>query len=155
MESWNHLALGFGVASTPLNLLYAFCGSALGTLVGVLPGLAPVGVVAMLLPAVLSLDATSSLVLLAGVYVGAQYGGSIRAILVPASERAGPAATAVDGVQMSRQGRAATALAIATLGSFFAGCVSTALIAAGAPLLGGLASRLGPTEVCSLMVLGL
>jgi TctA family transporter len=155
MELLNNLMLGFGVAFTFQNLLYAFFGCILGTLIGVLPGLGPVATIAMLLPSIYALDATPALIMLAGIYYGAQYGGSTTAILINVPGESSSVVTAIDGYQMARQGRAGAALAAAGLGSFFAGCVGTIIIAAFAPPLTELAFKFGPAEYFSLMVLGL
>jgi putative tricarboxylic transport membrane protein len=155
MELINNLMLGFGVAFTLQNLAYAFFGCVLGTLIGVLPGLGPVATIAMLLPSIYALDATPALIMLAGIYYGAQYGGSTTAILINVPGESSSVVTAIDGYQMARQGRAGAALAAAGLGSFFAGCVGTVIIAAFAPPLTELAFKFGPQEYFSLMVLGL
>ncbi len=155
MDLLHNLALGFGVAFTGQNLLYAFFGSVLGTLIGVLPGLGPVATIAMLLPSVYTLDATPALIMLAGIYYGAQYGGSTTAILINVPGESSSVVTAIDGYQMARQGRAGAALAVAGLGSFFAGCVGTLIIAAFAPPLSELAFKFGPAEYFALMVVGL
>jgi putative tricarboxylic transport membrane protein len=155
MELLNNLALGFGVAFTFQNLIYAFFGCVLGTLIGVLPGIGPVATIAMLLPSIYALDATPALIMLAGIYYGAQYGGSTTAILINVPGESSSVVTAIDGYQMARQGRAGAALAVAGLGSFFAGCVGTIIIAAFAPPLTELAFKFGPAEYFSLMVLGL
>jgi putative tricarboxylic transport membrane protein len=155
MDLLNNLALGFGVAFTAQNLLYAFGGALLGTLIGVLPGLGPVATIAMLLPSIYALDATPALIMLAGIYYGAQYGGSTTAILINVPGESSSVVTAIDGYQMARKGRAGAALAAAGLGSFFAGCVGTIIIAAFAPPLTELAFKFGPAEYFSLMVLGL
>ena len=155
MDLINNLMLGFGVAFTAQNLLYAFFGCILGTLIGVLPGIGPVATIAMLLPTTYALDATPALIMLAGIYYGAQYGGSTTAILINVPGESSSVVTAIDGYQMARQGRAGAALAVAGLGSFFAGCVGTIIIAAFAPPLTELAFKFGPAEYFSLMVLGL
>ncbi|WP_428509297.1 tripartite tricarboxylate transporter permease [Roseateles sp.] len=155
MDLLNNLALGFHTALTLQNLLYAFGGALLGTLIGVLPGLGPVATIAMLLPSIYALDATPALIMLAGIYYGAQYGGSTTAILINVPGESSSVVTAIDGYQMARQGRAGAALAAAGLGSFFAGCVGTIIIAAFAPPLTELAFKFGPAEYFSLMVLGL
>jgi TctA family transporter len=155
MDLLNNLALGFGVAFTLQNLMYAFGGAVLGTLIGVLPGLGPVATIAMLLPSIYALDATPALIMLAGIYYGAQYGGSTTAILINVPGESSSVVTAIEGYQMARQGRAGPALAAAGLGSFFAGCVGTIVIAAFAPPLTELAFKFGPAEYFSLMVLGL
>ncbi len=155
MDFLNNLALGFSVAFTLQNLLYAFGGAVLGTLIGVLPGLGAVATIAMLLPSIYALDATPALIMLAGIYYGSQYGGSTTAILINVPGESSSVVTAIDGYQMARQGRAGPALAAAGLGSFFAGCVATVVIAAFAPPLTELAFKFGPAEYFSLMVLGL
>jgi putative tricarboxylic transport membrane protein len=155
MELFNNLILGFGVAITPINLLYAFIGVLLGTLIGVLPGVGPVATIAMLLPITFNLNPVSALIMLAGIYYGAQYGGSTTAILVNIPGESSSVVTCLDGYQMARQGRAGPALAIAAIGSFFAGCVATLLIAVAAPPLAEVALKFGPSEYFSLMVFGL
>jgi putative tricarboxylic transport membrane protein len=151
----SNLTLGFGVALTPLNLGLAFLGCLVGTLIGVLPGVGPIATIAMLLPITFGLDPTGALIMLAGIYYGAQYGGSTTAILVNIPGEATSVVTALDGHQMARQGRAGVALGIAAIGSFFAGTVATLVIAAlGAPLT-RLALIFGPAEYFSLMVMGL
>lgn len=155
MDLLNNLALGFQTAATFQNLFYALGGAILGTLIGVLPGLGPVATIAMLLPSIYALDATPALIMLAGIYYGAQYGGSTTAILINVPGEASSVVTALDGYQMARKGRAGPALAAAGLGSFFAGCVGTLVIAAFAPPLTELAFKFGPAEYFSLMVLGL
>jgi TctA family transporter len=149
------IALGFHTALALPTLLCCVAGALLGTLVGVVPGLGPGLGIALLLPAAMGLDATSALVLLAGVYYGAQYGASTSAILLDSPGDAEANAAAVDGHQMARQGRAGVALSIAALGSFFAGCVGTAILAALALPLLELAFRFGPAEYFSLLLLGL
>ena len=155
MELINNLALGFGVAFTPINLLYAFIGCILGTLIGVLPGIGPVATIAMLLPATYALPPVAALIMLAGIYYGAQYGGSTTAILVNLPGESSSVVTCIDGYQMARNGRAGPALSAAGLGSFFAGCVGTLILAAFAPPLTELAFKFGPAEYFSLMILGL
>ncbi|HEY0133468.1 MAG TPA: tripartite tricarboxylate transporter permease [Nannocystis sp.] len=155
MELLDNLSLGFATALTPWNLLYAFVGCVLGTAVGVLPGLGPVATIAMLLPLTFGLPPVSSLIMLAGIYYGAQYGGSTTAILINLPGESSSVVTAIDGYQMARQGRAGQALATAGLGSFFAGSVATLLLAAAAPPLAEVALEFGPAEYFSLMVLGL
>jgi hypothetical protein len=155
MDLISNLALGFGVAVTPLNLVYCFVGCLLGTLIGVLPGVGPVATIAMLLPATYALPPVAALIMLAGIYYGAQYGGSTTAILVNLPGEASSVVTTIDGYQMARRGRAGPALAAAGLGSFFAGCVGTLILAAFAPPLTELAFKFGPAEYFSLMVLGL
>ena len=155
MDLIANLTLGFQTALSFENLLYAFIGVLLGTLIGVLPGLGPVATIAMLLPTVYVLDAVPALIMLAGIFYGAQYGGSTTAILINIPGEASAVVTAIDGYQMARKGRAGTALATAALGSFFAGTVATLVVAAFAPVLTEMAFRFGPAEYFSLMVLGL
>jgi putative tricarboxylic transport membrane protein len=155
MDLIANLSTGFGVAFTPINLLYAFVGCMLGTLIGVLPGIGPVATIAMLLPATYALPPVSALIMLAGIYYGAQYGGSTTAILVNLPGESSSVVTTLDGYQMARKGRAGPALAAAGLGSFFAGSVGTLILAAFAPPLTELAFKFGPAEYFSLMILGL
>jgi putative tricarboxylic transport membrane protein len=155
MEVFHNLVMGFGVAVSPMNLLYALIGCLLGTLVGVLPGIGSVATIAMLLPITFNLSPVAALIMLAGIYYGAQYGGSTTSILVNIPGEATSVVTCLDGYQMARQGRAGAALAIAALGSFFAGCVATVLIAVAAPPLAEVALKFGPSEYFSLMVFGL
>ncbi len=151
----NNLALGFGVAFTFQNLIYAFIGCLLGTLIGVLPGVGPLATIAMLLPATYALPPVAALIMLAGIYYGAQYGGSTTAILVNLPGEASSVVTMIDGYQMARKGRAGPALAAAGLGSFIAGCVGTLILAAFAEPLTEVAFKFGPAEYFSLMILGL
>src|SRR5256714_10243295 len=155
MEIFHNLVMGFGVAVTPIHLLYALIGCLLGTLIGVLPGIGPVATIAMLLPITFNLSPVAALIMLAGIYYGAQYGGSTTAILVNIPGESSSVVTCLDGYQMARQGRAGPALAIAALGSFFAGCVATLIIAVAAPPLAEVALKFGPSEYFSLMVFGL
>ncbi|RYX88355.1 MAG: tripartite tricarboxylate transporter permease [Comamonadaceae bacterium] len=155
MDLINNLSIGFGAAFTAQNLLYCFFGCLLGTLVGVLPGIGPVATIAMLLPATYALPPVAALIMLAGIYYGSQYGGSTTAILVNLPGESSSVVTVIDGYQMARQGRAGPALAAAGIGSFFAGCVGTLILAAFAPPLTELAFKFGPAEYFSLMVLGL
>jgi TctA family transporter len=155
MELLQHLGTGFGIALTPINLVFAFMGAMVGTLIGVLPGIGPIATIAMLLPLTFHLEPVSGLIMLAGIFYGAQYGGSTTAILVNLPGETSSVVTCIDGHQMARQGRAGAALAVAALGSFFAGCISTALIAAFAPPLASVGQSFGAPEYFSLMVLGL
>jgi len=155
MTLFSNLALGFGVALTPINLMYCLVGVILGTLIGVLPGIGPVATIAMLLPVTFSLSPITALIMLAGIYYGAQYGGSTSAILVNLPGESSSVVTCLDGYQMARQGRAGVALATAAIGSFFAGCVATLIVAMFAPPLAEIALKFGPSEYFSLMVLGL
>ncbi|MBP6117775.1 MAG: tripartite tricarboxylate transporter permease [Giesbergeria sp.] len=155
MELFDHLALGFGVAFTAQNLFYCFVGCLLGTLIGVLPGIGPLATIAMLLPATYALPPVSALIMLAGIYYGAQYGGSTTAILVNLPGESSSVVTVIDGYQMARKGRAGPALAAAGIGSFFAGCVGTLILAGFAGPLTEVAFLFGPAEYFALMVLGL
>jgi putative tricarboxylic transport membrane protein len=154
-ELLSNLALGFSVAAHPYNIGFCLLGALVGTLVGVLPGIGTVATVAMLLPITFGLPPVGALIMLAGIYYGAQYGGSTTSVLVNIPGEATSVVTCLDGHQMARQVRAGAALSIAAIGSFFAGCVATVLVAAlGAPLT-SLALLFGPAEYFSLMVLGL
>src|SRR5947208_356506 len=170
MDLIQNLALGFGVVFQfidlkiaflnvtipfPMNIFLCLVGALVGTLIGVLPGIGPLATIAMLLPITFGLPPVGALIMLAGIYYGAQYGGSTTSILVNIPGEASSVVTTLDGHQMARQGRAGPALAIAAIGSFIAGCFSTVLVAAlGAPLT-SLALLFGPAEYFSLMVLGL
>src|ERR1700716_750959 len=155
MELAHNLALGFGIALTPANLFFALAGALIGTLIGVLHGIGPIATIAMLLPLTFHVEPTSGLIMLAGIFYGAQYGGSTTAILVNLPGETSSVVTCIDGHQMARQGRAGAALAVAALASFFAGCVSTLLIATFAPPLAKIGQSFGAPEYFSLMVLGL
>src|SRR5438445_12043645 len=155
MDLLHNLALGFGTALSLQNGLYCFLGCLLGTAIGVLPGIGPVPTIAMLLPITYTLSPTTALIMLAGIYYGAQYGGSTTSILVNLPGESSSVVTCLDGYQMARQGRAGPALGIAAIGSFFAGCVATVIIALFAPPLAEVALKFGPAEYFSLMVLGL
>ena len=155
MDLLSNLSLGFATAFTLQNLLYCFIGVTLGTLIGVLPGLGPVATIAMLLPATYALPPIAALIMLAGIYYGAQYGGSTTAILINIPGESSSVVTAIDGYQMARNGRAGVALFTAGMGSFFAGCVATLVLAGFAAPLSELAFKFGPAEYFSLMVLGL
>src|ERR1700712_4359455 len=155
MELFSNLATGFGVALTPANLGFALAGALIGTLIGVLPGIGPIATIAMLLPLTFHLEPVSGLIMLAGIYYGAQYGGSTTAILVNLPGETSSVVTCIDGYQMARRGRAGVALSTAAIGSFFAGCVGTLLLAAFAVPLAEVAFKFGPAEYFSLMVLGL
>nr|WP_069054301.1 tripartite tricarboxylate transporter permease [Bosea sp. RAC05] len=155
MDMFSNLSLGFGVALSLQNIALCFAGCLVGTLIGVLPGVGPIATIAILLPITFGLDPVGALIMLAGIYYGAQYGGSTTAILVNIPGEATSVVTTLDGHQMAKQGRAGVALGTAALGSFFAGCVATLFIAAlGAPLT-KLALLFGPAEYFSLMVMGL
>jgi putative tricarboxylic transport membrane protein len=155
MDLISNLSLGFSTALSLQNLMYAFTGCLLGTLIGVLPGLGPVATMSMLLPATFALPPTSALIMLAGIYYGAQYGGSTTAILVKLPGESSSVVTVLDGHEMARRGRAGIALTTAAIGSFFAGTVGTLIIAAFAVPLASVALKFGPPEYFSLMVVGL
>jgi putative tricarboxylic transport membrane protein len=155
-DLFNNLALGLTVAGTLNNLFYCLIGVFLGTLIGVLPGIGPLATIAMLLPITYKMaDPATALIMLAGIYYGAQYGGSTTAILVNLPGESSSVVTALDGYQMARKGRAGPALATAGISSFFAGTVATFLVAAFAPPLAELAFKFGPADYFALMVLGL
>src|SRR4029078_10150844 len=149
------LMLGFGVALHPINLLYALIGSLVGTLIGVLPGIGPVATIAMLHPTTYGLQPVSALIMLAGIYYGAQYGGSTTSILLNMPGETSSAVTCLDGYKMARKGEAGAALATSALASFFAGTVATIFVATVAVPLSEFALKFGPAEYFSLMVLGL
>lgn len=155
MEFLDLLMLGFGEAMTPANLGFCLIGALLGTLIGILPGIGPTATIAVLLPITFFLPPLAGIIMLAGIYYGAQYGGSTTAVLVNLPGEASSVVTALDGYQMARQGRAGAALAVAALGSFFAGTVATFAIALAGPLLSGFALSFGPAEYVSLMLFGL
>jgi len=155
MDVISNLALGFSVALSLQNLAYCFLGVLLGTLIGVLPGVGPLVTIAMLLPITFGLDPVSSLIMLAGIFYGAQYGGSTTAILVNMPGEASSAVTAIDGYQMARQGRAGPALATAAVASFVAGTISTLVVAFFGPLIGLWALEFGAAEYFALMLMGL
>jgi len=155
MDLIQNISLGLQVAADPQNLLFCFVGVLLGTLIGVLPGIGAVATMAMLLPITFHLPPATSLIMLAGIYYGAQYGGSTTAILVNLPGEANSVATTLDGYAMARNGRGGAALAIAAIGSFFAGTVATLLIAMFGPGMAALALKFGPVEYFSLMLLGL
>jgi putative tricarboxylic transport membrane protein len=155
LELLSNLAFGLSVAITPTNLMLCLVGALVGTLIGVLPGIGPVATIAMLLPITYGLPPVGALIMLAGIYYGAMYGGSTTAILVNIPGESAAVVTTLDGFQMAKQGRAGPALAIAALGSFFAGSVATVVIAALAAPLTSIALMFGPAEYFSLMVLGL
>src|ERR671916_1752223 len=154
-DAFANLAFGFGVALTPTNLALCFVGCLLGTLVGVLPGIGPIATIAILLPITFGLEPVSALIMLSGIYYGAQYGGSTSSILLNIPGESSAVVTALDGHQMARQGRAGIALGMAAIGSFFAGTVATIVIAALAGPLTEVALVFGPAEYFSLMVMGL
>ncbi len=155
IDLFDELWMGFGVALSLQNLIYAFIGCLLGTLVGVLPGIGPVAAIALLLPTTFALPPVGALIMLAGIYYGAQYGGSTTAVLVNLPGESSSVVTCLDGHAMAKNGRAGHALAIAAIGSFFAGTVCTLLIAVAAPPLAEMALKFGAPEYFSLMVFGL
>jgi putative tricarboxylic transport membrane protein len=155
LEILDNLWLGLSVAVSPINLWWCLVGCFLGTAIGVLPGLGPAATIAMLLPATQGLPPVASLIMLAGIFYGAQYGGSTTSILVNLPGETSSVVTAIDGYQMARQGKAGRALAVAAIASFFAGTVCTFMIALFAPPLAAVALKFGPAEYFSLMVLGL
>jgi putative tricarboxylic transport membrane protein len=155
MDILDNLVVGFTAAVTLQNLFFCLAGCLLGTLIGVLPGIGPVATIAMLLPATYGLAPLTSLIMLAGIYYGAQYGGSTTAIMVNMPGETSSVVTCLDGYQMARQGRAGAALTIAALASFVAGCVGTLILAGFAPILAALSQTFTSVEYFSLMVLGL
>ncbi len=155
MDLLANLAIGFDAAITLNNVMYCFAGVLLGTLVGVLPGLGPAATIAMLLPMTFTLPPLSALIMLAGIYYGAQYGGSTTAILINLPGETSSVVTAIDGYQMARQGRAGAALATAAIGSFVAGTFATCVVAILGPILARVALKFGPADYCSLILLGL
>ncbi len=155
MDLFNNLIFGLGVALSLQNLLYCLIGVTVGTLIGVLPGIGPLGTIAILMPITYGVAPVGALIMLAGIYYGAQYGGSTTAILVNLPGETSAVVTCIDGYQMARQGRAGPALAIAAIGSFFAGTVGTLLIALAGPPLAEIALKFGSPEYFSLMLMGL
>ena len=155
MELFSNLWLGLSVAVSPINLWWCLVGCFLGTAIGVLPGLGPTATIAMLLPATFALEPVSALIMMAGIFYGAQYGGSTTAILVNLPGEITSVVTSLDGYKMAQQGAAGRALAAAAISSFVAGTICTLLIAVFAPLLADVAAKFGPAEYFSLMVLGL
>jgi TctA family transporter len=155
MGVFESLALGFGVALSAQNLAYCFAGVALGTLIGVLPGIGPLSTIGLLFPITFYLPSVPALIMLAGIYYGAQYGGAITSILLNLPGETSSAVTCLDGYPMAREGRAGAALAISALASFLAGCIGTLLIALAGPPLGEWALAFGSAEYFSLMLMGL
>jgi putative tricarboxylic transport membrane protein len=155
MDLLNYLSIGFGVALQPINLFYCFAGVFIGTLIGVLPGIGPVGAMSLLLPTTFKTTPEAAIIMLAGIYYGAMYGGSTTSILVNIPGEAASVVTCLDGYQMARQGRAGPALGIAAFGSFIAGTLSILGLMLVAPPLSRFALKFGPPEYFTLMVLGL
>ncbi|MBI4278702.1 MAG: tripartite tricarboxylate transporter permease [Armatimonadetes bacterium] len=153
METLQHLLGGFQIALLPVNLLFAFAGVVIGQLIGVLPGIGPPAGVAILLPATFKLNPTSAMIMFAGIYYGAMYGGTITSVLINIPGEAASVMTTLDGHQMARQGRAGPALGIAAFGSFIAGTIATVILMFFAPWLAGVALSFGPPEYAALMVL--
>ena len=153
MDIWHNMIMGFYVTLTPVNLLFCFLGVLFGTLVGVLPGIGPIAAMSLLLPTTFSLAPVTSLIMLAGIYYGAMYGGSTTSILVNIPGEAASIVTCLDGYQMARQGRAGVALGISAFGSFIAGTLSLIGLMFLAPPLGEFALRFGPPEYFSLMLM--
>ena len=153
LDLWNNLLGGFATAGTPINLLWAFVGCALGTAIGVLPGLGPAVTVAMLLPITSQVEPTASMIFFAGIYYGAMYGGSTTSILLNTPGETGTMVTALEGFKMAKSGRAGAALATAAIGSFVAGTIATVLVTLFAPVLADFAVQLGPPEYFCLMLL--
>src|SRR3712207_1669018 len=155
MEFLDLLMLGFSEALTPTNLGFCLLGALLGTLIGVLPGIGPTATIAVLLPITFYLPPLAGIIMLAGIYYGAQYGGSTTAILVNLPGEASSVVTAIDGYKMAQKGKPGSALAVAALGSFFAGTVATFGVAIAGPMLSSFALSFGPAEYVSLMIFGL
>jgi putative tricarboxylic transport membrane protein len=155
MDFWNNLVLGFSVAVTPFNLLLAFVGVFLGTVIGVLPGIGPMTGIALLIPITFGLPPSSAIILMAGIYYGAMYGGSTTSILVNAPGESSSVVTCIDGYQMAKQGRAGPALAAAAIGSFIAGTFATLMLMLLGPVIAQFALNFGPPEYFALMLAGL
>ncbi|MCM0610788.1 MAG: tripartite tricarboxylate transporter permease [Ideonella sp. WA131b] len=153
MDIWSQLLGGFATAASPINLLWAFVGCALGTAIGVLPGLGPAVTVAMLLPITTQVEPTASMIFFAGIYYGAMYGGSTTSILLNTPGETGTMVTALEGFKMAKNGRAGAALATAAIGSFVAGTLATVLVTVFAPTIAVHAVKLGPPEYFMLMLL--
>ena len=153
MDIWTQLLGGFATAGTPINLLWAFVGCALGTAIGVLPGLGPAVTVAMLLPITSQVEPTASMIFFAGIYYGAMYGGSTTSILLNTPGETGTMVTALEGFKMAKSGRAGAALATSAIGSFVAGSIATVLVTLFAPFVADFAVKLGPPEYFCLMIL--
>src|SRR5690348_12091096 len=152
MEALDALMAGFGVALKPINLLWGLIGVTLGTFVGVLPGVGPALTVAMLLPLTVKLDPTGALIMFAGIYYGAMFGGSTSTILLNTPGESASIATALEGNKMAKAGRAGPALATSAIGSFVAGTIATALLTVLAPIVVEAALKFGPAEYFALMV---
>jgi len=149
------LGSGFAVALSPVNLLFCFIGALMGTVIGVLPGIGPISGVAMLIPITFGMNPTTAMIMMAGVYYGAMYGGSTTSILINTPGENSSVVTCLDGYQMAKQGRAGAALAVSAIGSFIAGTISIILLMLMAPALAAWAIKFGPPEYFALMILGL
>jgi len=155
MEVLGNLLTGFEVVFQPTNLLYVFIGVLIGTVIGVLPGLGPTATIALLLPLTYTISPEAAIIMLAGIYYGSMYGGTITSVLLQLPGEAASVVTAIDGYQMARQGRAGPALGIAAIGSFIGGTVSVVGLTLFAPLMASVALRFGPPEFTALTVLGI
>ncbi len=155
METFQNLMMGFSVALSPENLMFAFVGSLVGTLIGVLPGLGPTAGTAILIPLTYQLPPTGAIIMLAAIYYGSQYGGTITSVLLNVPGEAASTVTCIDGYQMAKKGRAGAALSIAAIGSFVGGTLATIGLVVAAPPLAQFALKFGPAEFFSLMVVGL
>lgn len=155
MDIFGNLLMGFSVALTPQNLMFAFLGSLMGTLVGVLPGVGPTAGIAILIPITFQLDATGAIIMLAAIFYGSQYGGTITSVLLNVPGEASSAITCIDGYPMAKQGRAGVALSIAAIGSFVGGTIATIGLVVAAPPLTRLALTFGPPEFFGLMLVGI
>ena len=155
MEVFGNLLTGFEVVFQPTNLLYVFIGVLIGTVIGVLPGLGPTATIALLLPLTYTISPEAAIIMLAGIYYGSMYGGTITSVLLQLPGEAASVVTAIDGYQMARQGRAGPALGIAAIGSFIGGTVSVVGLTLFAPLMASVALRFGPPEFTALTVLGI
>src|SRR4030065_809515 len=155
MEVFHNIIFGFQVSLQPINLIYCFMGVLIGTLIGVLPGIGPVGAMAILLPTTFHAPPVSSIIMLAGIYYGVMYGGATTSILVNIPGEAVSVVTCLDGYQMAKGGRAGPALGISAFGSFIAGTMGVFGLMLLARPLARVALKFGPPEYVSLMVLGL
>src|SRR5512136_3050378 len=152
MNFWHNVTLGFSVAGTPFNLLLCLVGVFLGTVIGVLPGIGPMTGVALLIPLTFNLTPVSAIILMAGIYYGAMYGGSTTSILVNAPGESSSVVTCIDGFEMAKKGRAGPALAAAAIGSFIAGTFATLMLMILGPAIAQFALNFGPPEYFALML---
>src|SRR5271157_2422468 len=155
MDILNHMALGAHIILQPMNLLFCFLGCLMGTLVGVLPGLGPTAAIALLIPNTFHVPPVTAIIMLAGIYYGAMYGGSTTSILVNIPGEAASVVTCLDGYQMALKGRAGPALGIAAFGSFIAGTFGVIALSITGPMLSGVALKFGPPEYFSMMIVGI